>query len=362
MRIRFYKVECGDAASILYKGSDGNPHHIFIDSGYERTYRDILVTEIKSIINAGQQIDLWIISHIHDDHIGGAIGYIKAIEKTEIADAVVNWWHNHPKITDNIVPYDSNINHISEVKSFAQGERLTSFLLGRARSPNVDIVQSSEKENIFGLEIIVLSPTISALHRLRKKFIEINTNAINYHELTAISEPKSLKASDYHRLVDSFDRNSFTEDTSDENDSSITFLTEFNGKNILWLADAFPSTIINSLKKLGYSKNNPLCVDIVKVSHHGSSGNNSVELYNMIQCSKYVFCANGDNKYQLPTKECLVRILTSKNRPNNSFYELIFTHDNPLLRGIFDVDGHDIYERLGFKMVFSSGNWIDIDF
>lgn len=74
---------------------------------------------------------------------------------------------------------------------------------------------------------------------------------------------------------------------------------------------------------------------------------------------KLTFCANGDNKHQLPTKECMVRILKNKHRPENSFYEFLFTHDSAALRSIFAVDGDCIFRNLRFKMNFSASKWFD---
>ena len=86
MNVYFYQAECGDAARIHYMGTDGKMHNIFIDAGFERTFRHVLSEQIKSIIESKELIDLWVVSHIHDDHIGGVLMYIKAILDGEFAD------------------------------------------------------------------------------------------------------------------------------------------------------------------------------------------------------------------------------------------------------------------------------------
>lgn len=360
MRVRFYQVECGDAASITFEGEDGNVHYIFIDAGYERTYRQVLKSEVESIVALGGKIDLWVISHIHDDHIGGIISYIKAIEKGEAKDIVTNWWFNHPNKTVASTPAGNYIDDISAAKSFAQGEKLTKYLTTTGNLPSLDIVKHRIPTEVFGLKIIVISPTPSGLEQLREKYKDASLRTLDYHELTAISEPKGAVSDDYNKKVEEFDSNLFTEDTSIENDSSIATLIEWNGKKILWLADALPSTIADTLKSFGYSENLPLEVDLVKVSHHGSRGNNSNELYDLIRCDRYVFCASGDNKNRLPTKECMVRILKNRHRPGKSNYEFLFPYDNIALRSIFEVDGCDIYKNLRFKMTFCASKWLEV--
>ncbi|GGN13922.1 hypothetical protein GCM10010967_57670 [Dyadobacter beijingensis] len=362
MRIRFYQVDCGDAASILYEGSDGKDNYVFVDAGYERTYREILADEIKIIDATGATIDLWLISHIHDDHIGGAVSYAKAIERCDARDIVSNWWYNHPykAIGDTKAP-KSTFN-ISEAKSFAQSEKLTSYLRSAGRLPKFDIVQAIDPKYHNDLKINILSPTKDAVNKLREKYENSSFLDRDYHEMTAISEPKAAKMNDYCQTIESFDLEAFAEDVSIENESSIAILIEHSGIRILWLADSLPSIITTALRNLGYSEGNPLQVDLVKVSHHGSRGNNSSELYDMVRCDKYIFCGSGINKHQLPTKECMVRILKNKYRDVRDRYEFIFTHDNPSLRGIFDVDEIDIVKNLNFTMTFSASKYVDLHF
>ena len=76
MEITFYQSECGDSAKISFEGSDDKLHHFFIDSGFERTFKNVIRNDIEEIIRKGEKIDLWSISHIHDDHIGGIKKYI----------------------------------------------------------------------------------------------------------------------------------------------------------------------------------------------------------------------------------------------------------------------------------------------
>jgi len=100
MEIKFFQAECGDAASIRFLGNDNKYHNIFIDAGYERTFRHALETEIQESIKKNEQIDLWIISHIHDDHIGGIIKYIDTINNGEFKDIVNQYLYNPPRIYD----------------------------------------------------------------------------------------------------------------------------------------------------------------------------------------------------------------------------------------------------------------------
>jgi beta-lactamase superfamily II metal-dependent hydrolase len=149
-----------------------------------------------------------------------------------------------------------------------------------------------------------------------------------------------------------FDIEKWVEDDSVENGSSISVLTEYQDRRILWLSDAHPNIIVTALKNLGYSKNNPLICDWVKVTHHGSSGNNSNQLYEMIRSENYLLSTNGENLHCLPKKDCLARILRNDQRLLDSHYKFYFTYDNKLLRNIFAVDGELIFTKLNFTVNF----------
>ena len=131
---------------------------------------------------------------------------------------------------------------------------------------------------------------------------------------------------------------------------------------MLWLADSHPTDVSRSLLKLGYSPTNPLICDFVKVSHHGSRGNNSDDLYDLIRCDNYIMSVDGENNYYLPNKECIAGILRNPNRKNGSEYHFYFTYDNPALRNIFNVDGYDVYKKWKFSTHFLRDHkWIYVN-
>lgn len=202
------------------------------------------------------------------------------------------------------------------------------------------------------MKVTILSPNIFRLKQLRIKYPPDKDNPFEHLELESISDAKFVVQNDYHIPIESFDLNKFKEDDSVENGSSISVLTEYKNKRILWLADAHPSIIVMSLKGIGYSKDNPINCDWVKLTHHGSIGNNSNELYEMIRCDNYLISANGENRSCLPTKECLVRILMNKKRIPGSHYKFHFTYDNSLLQSMFAIDGELIFGKLNFSIYY----------
>lgn len=71
-----------------------------------------------------------------------------------------------------------------------------------------------------------------------------------------------------------FDLENWEEDGNVDNGISISLITDLNGFKILWLAALIP-TILSPDLNLNYSPQRPLSCNWVKVTHHGSKGNNS---------------------------------------------------------------------------------------
>ena len=342
MQLYCYQAECGDAFCIRYIGNDNKTHNIFVDSGYERTYRHILQSEIEAISKANEAIDLWVVSHIHDDHIGGIIKYIKAIKDDEITDIVKEWYYNPPR---NYTPLRQQ-NAISSASSIDQGDFLYDYLYQIGKLRSFDIVNDLEEIDFYGLKIGILSPSPENLQKLREKYkkgIPLERN-----EYDEISSAKSSSNNDYHISLGTFSLDGAKEDKSEGNGSSISILTTYKGTKILFLADSHASVIISCLKKKGYSDKKPLKCDYVIVSHHGSEGNNSSDLYSLIKCNNYIFSTNGE-KHNLPNKSVLAQILRNQHRDIKEQYNIYFPYNTDVLSDIFRIDGEDVYDKWNFK-------------
>lgn len=359
MKVYFYNASCGDAFRIEFEGLSGDRRNIFIDSGYQRTFREILSNEISSIETKRDNIDLCVLTHIHDDHIGGVETYIKAILSGRANDIILQWWFNPPRPAKSLLKIQGCT---SVARSITQGDIISSYLNSKDALPRLPIISSLTPYKLDGMKIYILSPDEQSLRNLTEKYTDpkLKLESIEGEET---SKAKAAKDRDYHKSVNDFDFSGWTQDRSVENGSSIALLTEFKGKKILWLADAFPSVVMASLGALGYSKTNPLVCDYVKIGHHGSWGNNGSKLYEMIKCRKYILSTDGYNTSALPSKVCLVEILNSPNRTSTDRYTFYMTTNDPVLKTIFDIDGKEVYEKLNFEIIYPiNGNGFSIEF
>ena len=195
----------------------------------------------------------------------------------------------------------------------------------------------NHKENIFvenkqhyqinnDIELILLSPykeNLDNLEQEQKKWEEKRKKEGN--KLETFCNGREVKEISIH----------FKTSNSDEtitNSSSIAFILKYQNQQFLFLADANINIINSSLINLGYSKSNPLKVDFIKLSHHGSKFNINQDFLNIIQTDKYVILTNGQ-KYNHPDEETLKLILEHHRLKDNKAY-FIFNYKDFFIKKI----------------------------
>ena len=321
MKIRLLHAYNGDAIHLRTEDEEGRFVNILIDGGKGNTYSfknskkkdengDLKIL-IESIRNRDEYIDLLVLTHIDDDHIGGIL---KWIEKDEEAKNLIKkvWFNSGRLISEYFDEIETKENLLnikiqdSNNTSVRQGATFEDFI----EENNIwerRIIKSKDEIDLFGLKFTILSPSNEKLQLLLK----------NWEKEAPIFD--TSKENDYaHSLTELVNSDSFKEDASVPNGSCIAFIVEKLEKKILFLGDAHPQVVINSLRDLGYSEQNPLEVDYVKLSHHGSKSNTNVELLTLIRSEKYLISSNGDS-HQLPDKRCLARIISTKEKANFYF-------------------------------------------
>lgn len=274
--------------------------------GYTKTYDVVLKHIVSNLVNESEKIDALFLSHIHNDHIGGAVEFIKdAKADIKLRNAVEHWIYNAPRRYE----IDKEENEKGGVLcSVAFGDIVYEYIKTYFPFDVVDHV-AGDSFDIDGMKVSLLSPDINKLSQLTAKYS--NNRPLCKSESDEISTEAGGITDDYSIPLKVFETDSFVEDSSIENASSIAAIFEFDGKRILWLADAIPSVILQSLSNMGFSESNKMHCDSVLLSHHGSALNNSSELFRMISAEKYFFSADGVNKYCLPNKSVIARIVAS---------------------------------------------------
>ena len=151
----------------------------------------------------------------------------------------------------------------------------------------------------------------------------------------------------------------FNLDSTIENRVSIALLIELNGKSILFLGDANPDIVEDSVKKLlmfrGIEK---LKVDVFKLAHHASHRSLSLSLMALIHSNCFVISTNG-KKSNLPNKLTFAKILNRESK-NGELDNFIFNYDEVMNNLKFSEDDtKDFYFRC-LKPNFDNGYIIQL--
>lgn len=334
IKLKIFSVGCGDCMTISIQESF-RTYNIFIDSGYAKSYHTTLSNEFNNI----DSLDLWVITHIDDDHIEGTESFMQEYrnEKSILTEKIKNVWFN--LLPKNEV--EPKINSFDKLKSFLKGRNFRDFLFEN-NIPTNDKIISRHKLHLGKCVLDVISPDIDTYTKFLKAW---EVDEIKSEQKSIIDKPKSKGEYDYDKPIKEFINEPFEVDTSLSNRSSIAFIFRVEEFSILFLADSHADLIEKELRGRGFSERNKLSVDYVKVSHHGSKRNLNEGLLKLIDCQNYILSADGlGNK--LPNKLTLSKILLSNTHQKIYFY---FNHDNIKLRGIFSKSDFENYD---FDVIF----------
>lgn len=323
MKIKFLKAGNGDSFLLSFKVGENN-RNILIDGGVSDTYYSQnanqygdLKTELDSIKKKGEVIDLLILTHIDNDHICGLLKWFELDDKAH--ELVKNVWFNSGKLIATYLNEPENEDLRVGLKIFSNPQtgvheaiEYENYLIEKGIWDKKIIIQGQELEEC-GIKIQILSPNETQLKRLLKE----------YKEKTGDSAYTAGKGKDWNKNVKDFieEENKadfkFSQDSSVKNGSSISFILNLNDKHFLFLADSHPKGIVTQLKTLGYSKDKPLEVEVMKVSHHGSKANTNKELLEIVKTENYIISTDSSG-HNHPNKRTLARILNVN--PNAVFH------------------------------------------
>ncbi|MBS1781129.1 MAG: MBL fold metallo-hydrolase [Bacteroidetes bacterium] len=321
MKIKFLKAFNGDSILISFLEND-IPRNILIDGGTGDAYKSTsnvkgeLFTVIEKIQKDEQAIDLLVLTHFDDDHIGGILRWLN--KDKEAASLIKKVWFNSGKEIakkfKNAENQDLDIEVVDGADDFytspKQGIKFEKYLTDNNLWEG-KIIEQGVACDLFGLKFKILSPNddkLDKLLNLYEKQKDYFTSGGEYDFKTSLKEFIDEESQPGFK---------FLEDASVANGSSIAFIMEYENRSFLFLADAHPSVVIEGLNKFGYNKDNPLNAELLKVSHHGSMYNTSKDLLEIVKTNKYLISSNA-TKHGLPNKRTIARMI--QNNPNAHIY------------------------------------------
>ncbi|WP_028524839.1 ComEC/Rec2 family competence protein [Runella limosa] len=327
VEIKLFQVLNGDCIWVkIYNSVSYPPFNLLIDAGFVSTYQRTLKTAFQAISAKEEVVDLFVVTHTHDDHISGIKPFLKEFGIEKVKQFWFNW-----------SPTPTPMLGTSTEVGIQKAVYVRDYLLDHNKLPVKPIMAIESHEIAPNIKITILSPD-------RKQYDSFVENW-NFEEAKREAVTKSIEIStkqgrDFHFSVEELANKPFQEDTSLENRSSIAFLLEFHDFKAIFTGDCAPSVLENSLLALGYSETNPLKLDFFKVSHHSSKSNTSPSLLKLIDCQHFGISSNSSNRDFFPHKETLSRIIKARNGKTTQFF---FNYSDPTIHSIFTKEEQDKY-------------------
>jgi beta-lactamase superfamily II metal-dependent hydrolase len=371
INIKMFKAEKGDAFLIKFD----NNQNILIDMGMPKTYKDEILQELIKLKEERQKIDLLVISHIDEDHIGGAIKFLEENQNNNIIE-ISEIWHNSYRqlqfdkskvsevnedtreVLESIIKQNQSSSLTDGIQKISarQGSSLASLIYKYGYDWNTTFSDSAiylenKSETVIGnLKFIFLSPNQDKLKKLSKKWLkelkkkkysfeisdeEIFDDAFEFYMKFLKEDDGEIKNISAQKSIN-FEKLSKKEEEKDKsltNGSSLAFIIEYKDKKLLFLGDSHEDIIFENLEKLK-EKDYELKFDLMKVSHHGSNKNISNRLIDLIDCDKFVFSTNGIS-HGHPDLETISKIIVKKTHYKK---ELLFNYELEILEKLNNDD------------------------
>lgn len=315
LRVELLPAGYGDAILVAWGDGATPEHHILIDAGQATTSK-VVLERLEGLRAVGGVIDLFIVTHIDNDHIGGAL---KLLNDPAAAEMIRSIWFN------GYVHLDQATGLLGPI----QGEKLTKQIveLGLPWNPNwphqphpvTPLVGGPvvvKEPTFFALpgkaRALVLSPTPEKLVRLRAEWDEIVTAAGLRPDQEAAEESPLVAPGLLGASLDDLAEVDTPVDTAAANGSSIAFVFEFAGKRILFGADAHPDVLADAFAQIAES---PYRLDACKLPHHGSKHNVTAALVEALDCPLWLVSSNGV-RFRHPDDTALARVIVRGTRGN----------------------------------------------
>ncbi len=330
--VEMLPAEHGESLWIEY-GDGPSVHRWLIDCGTEHTATELL-RRVEAVPKGERLLELFVMSHIDSDHIGGALPFFKAIQGgLQICDVWFNGWRQ-----------------LSGKLGARQGEMFSTAIQDFKLPWNVfrkggPIVVAGgtlpEHQLPGGMKLTLLSPGQAEL----RKLAPVWTREMKRYGLepgSRVDYSKFLRgtpstSTDVRKLADS----RFAGDDGAPNGTSIAVLAEFAGARALFTADAHAPVLVASiralLKERGEEK---LKLDAFKVSHHASQNNVSTELISLLDCPRYLVSTNG-NHFCHPDREAIARVINYGGKHPEIYFNYETRYNKVWLR-------KDLQEKYGY--------------
>ena len=380
-----YPAKNGDA---FLADADGT--YLLIDAGFTSTYQDFIAADLAQVAKEGGQLDLVVCTHIDADHISGLLEFFShngPPAKRGIEVGAV--WHNSLRslpapTTEPDSSHDRMVLEAIRRRGFPgasssspdpisarQGSSLAKLLRQHGYHWNSGNGSTCISEGTaFSLphdvNIDVIGPTTARLEELRDMWLG-EVRKLGYR---GSSQPSDLTEDAYEMWCARAPARSapqaktiaangnlslaevYTPDTSIPNGSSIALIITGGNKRVLFLGDAWAEDVVAKLRSL-HPTTTPIIFDAIKVSHHGSLHNTSVDLLAVTDSPCFLISSDG-GRHGHPDFEVLAEIV---DRPAPFKRHLFFNYETAASK---KLEAHVSKSGTAFSVHVAGNDWIQL--
>lgn len=317
LSIEMLQAEHGDALWIEWDGPGGR-HRMVVDAGPKAAFSTVR-ERFERLDLADRVVDLFIVTHIDLDHIGGAI---ELLNTPSLGVKYREVWFN-------------DLRHLSGepvTRGALQGEQLADLIEGECLAWNaafdgqaVVVPDTGTLPRIDldgGVQLVLLSPTREKLLALESTWIDTVEEAKRSAEERARAGGVDADAEDEDDDAQRGGKR-FGRDKSTANGSSIAFILEAGEARWLLAGDAHADVLVRGLSRyaaeIGEQR---VRLDGFKLPHHGSMSNVTADLLDLIDCRQYLVSTNG-KYFKHPDAACLDLVVERSSTPTLLFNNLV---------------------------------------
>ena len=364
MKITVFDGGAGD--SVLVNSTKGR--NVLFDGGKTGAYRANIAPTLDQLRSNGDALDLVCVSHIDADHIEGVLAMLDAEFKWRVYDyqttqglsprkprvkrppKIDEIWHNafHEQLNRNkgqvadmlaaarpasLALGGGPTTHGGDIFSrLATSERQAALVSRRIGDKQLGVPLNKafggklvarngtpKTVKIGDMKITVLGPTTARLKELRDEWNKWLRSTKGKDQLAKIrrqasADERALSNGDMQAFFNSLNLGPAVgnrDSVSESNISSIVCLIEEKGRTLLMTGDARDDHVYEDLVAAGLTDGQGrLHVDVLKIPHHGSENNYSLDFGQKVIADHYVFCGNGS--HHNPDVEVINQLLDSR--------------------------------------------------
>lgn len=331
------RAESGSAFLVHY-GAPDSAHHMLVDGGWRRTYRDVLKPRLDALRVGGKPVTLSLVAATQTDiqHINGLIDLFEDLQKESSSNQslkINGLWSNGfvpgpPDMVEKLI-------RIQQKGKLVVGAQALQVPINKPftrmiAAPEAGAARVKLEDR---LTVTVLGPRVQWLRQFAEFWLqdwrqraenrddpELMAALNDYDILETFADPaiELLPSPIEPPTIVNNDSQRFSyRDNSAVNLGSTVLMLELDGKRILLTADARGDVIISALAQAGYTDDKGNAeVDVLVLPHGGSDRNVAVDFFRKVKARHYVMSADGSFKNpELRTFEMLFEARRGDSRP-----------------------------------------------